>query len=857
MRPLKTFTVSPAAPDELAPLVELAYNLRWSWHSEVQNLFARMDTDAWEATNHNPVAMLGRMDRQRLKDLSVDKHFLDEVRRLWDELKSYLEQGGWWTKTHGRKYGGATPLAAYFCAEYGLVDCMPLYAGGLGVLAGDYLKSASDMDIPIVSVGLLYQQGYLRQRLNADGWQMELFPLNDFYNLPIELVRDDEGAVVRVHVPMPQRNVTVQVWRVRVGRVDLYMLDTNLPENPPPYRHITGQLYGGDREMRIRQEIVLGLGGIRMLEGLGIRPASFHINEGHSAFLALERIRSLMSGEGLSFEQARQAVSASNIFTTHTPVPAGNDAFEPWLIDKYFSNYWPRLGLDRNAFFALGRQDPSNHDEPMSLTVLAMKLSEFRNGVSELHGQVSRRLWSGIWPGAPEEESPITSITDGIHTRNWISPEMCHLLGEHLGDGWHSTPPDEKTWEALEGVDDAELWRIHQRNRRRLVEFARRRLRDQLVLRGAGKSESLDAGKVLDPEALTIVFARRFATYKRANLVLQDTDRLAKILNDRQRPVQLIFAGKGHPMDKAGKELIRRIIHVARQAPFRRSMVFIEDYDMNIARRLVQGCDVWLNTPLRPMEASGTSGMKAAANGGLNLSVLDGWWAEGYQPDVGWAIGGDENYHDLDYQNSVESQTLYDLLEHEVVPLFYDRGEDNLPVKWISMMKRAMSKLAPRFSINRMILQYAEEFYAPAAKLWEDLSANGFSSACELARKKCRLADNFKKITIESVSDNMNSSPDGAPVGKNLLVEAVVNLHHIGTEEVQVELYYGSLDENEQFTSGQATPMEKVENLGEGRIRCRAQITCRRSGRLGYTVRVVGRHLLFENKTDVSLLRWA
>ena len=707
MRPLRTFTIEPHLPDELAPLLEVAYNLRWAWDADAQNLFRRLDPDRWEETHHNPVAMLGRIEQERLTEMAGDQGFLSHLGRVHAGLKQYIEQPGWWTRTYGEV---TQPIVAYFCAEFGITECLPIYSGGLGVLAGDHLKSASDLDVPLVAVSLLYQQGYFRQRLNADGWQLELYPRNDFPNMPVEVVRDDGGSPLTIEIDVPGRRMKAQVWLVRVGRIRLYMLDTNVPENAPEDRHITAQLYGGDQEMRIRQELVLGIGGVRMLQALGLAPKAYHMNEGHSAFLGLERIRLLIAEQGVTFAQAAEAVAASNVFTTHTPVPAGKDAFEVWLIDKYFSDYWPQLELSREQFLALGRQEPDNAEEPMSLTVLALRLSGFRNGVSELHGQVSRKLWDGVWAGMPTPEVPIRAITNGIHTPSWISHDMAALYDRYLGPGWHEKPAKADVWQAANHIPDTELWRTHERRRERLVVFARQRLAEQLAKRGASSSEMASAEEILDPEALTIGFARRFATYKRANLLLADTDRLAKLLCDPDRPVQVIFAGKAHPRDNPGKDLIRQIIHIARQEPFHRSVVFLEDYDVNVARYLVQGVDIWLNTPLRPMEASGTSGMKVAANGGLNVSILDGWWAEGYDPSVGWAIGSGETYDDLEYQNSVESQALYDLLEKEVVPTFYDRGPDKLPRRWVAKMKATMCKLAPRFNTNRMVREYAEIF---------------------------------------------------------------------------------------------------------------------------------------------------
>ncbi len=853
MRPLRTFTIEPSLPDELAGLLDVAHNLRWSWNGDAQALFRRLDPQAWEQYYHNPVIMLGRVSQDRLTALAGDEGFISHLTRVQDDLKAYLSKPGWWYKEHG---GERQAQVAYFCAEFGLAECLPIYSGGLGVLAGDHLKSASELDIPLVSVGLMYQQGYFRQRLNADGWQLELFPRNDFPNMPVEPVTDSEGNRVMIDIDMSGRSTKAQAWKVKVGRIDLYLLDTNLPENTPEDRHITAHLYGGDQEMRIRQEIVLGIGGVRMLIALGIHPKAFHMNEGHSAFLSLERIRILMSEQGATFEEAKEAVAGSNIFTTHTPVPAGNDVFEPWLIDKYFSNYWPQLGLSRENFLALGRQEVDNTDEPMSLTVLAMRLSGFRNGVSDLHGQISRKLWTGVWPGVPQNEVPIKHITNGIHTLTWLSHDMATLYDRYLGPGWHERPTEAKVWEAVEHIPDTELWRTHERRRERLVAFARKRIVQQYRKRGAGASEIASAEEVLDPEALTIGFARRFATYKRANMILADLDRLAALVNQPDRRVQIIFAGKAHPRDNPGKDLIRQIVHAARQDSLRKSIVFLEDYDMNVARYLVQGVDVWLNTPLRPMEASGTSGMKAAANGALNLSVLDGWWAEGYNPDVGWAIGSGEIYDDLEYQNSVESQAMYDLIEKEIVPLFYDRGSDNLPRGWIAKMKATMCQLAPVFNTNRMLRQYAEEFYAPAAKRWTELVSDGMAKARQLSGWKDNLRNLFSRVAVRSVTDNM-AQVGGAHVGHDVTVQAMVDLGGLKPEDVMIELYYGSLDEDGQLNDGQALGMEQTGNNSENLIEYTAQMPCSRSGMTGYTVRVLPSHEMMHDPREMALIRWA
>ena len=854
MRPLRTFTIEPALPDELKPLLTIAHTLWWCWHGDGLELFRRLDADLWERCYHNPVAMLGRVDQARLNDIARDEGFLAHLKRVQDNLQAYLENPGWWPKTFGGD--DRRPTIAYFCAEFGMAESLPIYSGGLGVLAGDHLKSASELDIPLVGVGMLYQQGYFRQRLNADGWQLELYPRNDFHNMPVEPVFGPDGERVTIEVNYPGRLVRAQVWKARVGRISLYLLDTNVPENSPEDRHITAQLYGGDQEMRIRQELLLGVGGVRMLKALGIEPMCYHMNEGHSAFLALERIRVLMHEKGLQFDEASVLVSSTNVFTTHTPVPAGNDAFEAWLIEKYFADFWKQLGMTKEQFMGLGRQEATNPDEPLSLTVLALRFSAYRNGVSKLHGEVSRRLWSRVWPQLPLNEVPITHITNGIHTPTWISHDMASLYHRYLGPGWTEKPADMSVWKSVEHIPETELWRTHERRRERLVAFARRRLVEQLRKRGAGASEIAAAEEILDPEALTIGFARRFATYKRANLILMDVQRLARLLGDPKRRVQIIFAGKAHPRDNPGKDLIRQIVHESRHAPLNRNLVFIEDYDMNVARYLVQGVDVWLNTPLRPMEASGTSGMKVAANGGLNVSILDGWWAEGYEPEVGWAIGSGENYDNLEYQNAVESQSLYDLLEKEVVPLFYDRGNDNLPRGWIKKMKSAMARLAPVYNTNRMVRQYAEMFYEPAMRQYRNLTDLAMEPVRKASAWRYRLWANFDHVRIEKVWDDMEKIGE-AHVGTELHVEAIVVLGKLNPDDVGVELYYGQLDDDGQLSEGRCLPMQRIGDVADSRARYTVAMPCHRSGKTGYTVRVVPKTELYEQAIDLGMVKWA
>jgi starch phosphorylase len=847
----------------LERLRELASNLWWTWNHEAIELFRRLDRDLWETSGHNPVLMLGTIRQERLMQVAEDDGFLAHCDRVYREFDRYLKsKSTWYQKTYGKGDDGLAPgdswhRIAYFSAEFGLTESLGIYAGGLGILAGDHLKSASELGIPLIGVGLLYQQGYFRQYLNPDGWQQELYPDNDFYNLPLALERQLSGAPLLVEVEYPGRTVKAQVWRAHVGRIPLYLLDANIEENQPADRDITDQLYGGDNDMRIRQEILLGIGGIRALEALDLRPSVCHMNEGHSAFLALERIRLLMAEQGLSFSEASEAAAAGHVFTTHTPVPAGIDWFAPDLVDRYFGQYYPQLGISRNEFLGLGRKNPADTNGYFCMAILAMRLANRINGVSQLHAQVSRKMWQEVWPQVPTEEIPILGITNGIHPRSWISHDMADLYDRYLGPRWIERPADLSIWQRVMRIPDEELWRTHERRRERLVAFARRRLRAQLEQRGSRPSEIRLAEEVLDPEALTIGFARRFATYKRATLLFHDVERLARIVGDRDRPVQLIFAGKAHPRDNPGKELIRQIIHHARRAEFRNRIVFIEDYDMVVARYLLQGVDVWLNTPRRPHEASGTSGMKATANGALNLSVLDGWWDEAYTPETGWAIGRGEEYADdqVGYQDGVEANAIYDLLEKEIVSLFYDRGRDGLPRGWLAKMKAAMRDHAGVFNTNRMVRDYTELCYLPSAQRSERLGQNDLEGARQLAAWKARVRQEWGKVRIERVTAESSATQD-LKVGDQLQVEAVVSLGELKPTDVSVEVYYGSLDSEGLIVDGQALPMLIAQSKGQGTYVFAGAIACKTSGRHGYALRIVPHHEDLGNPLEMGLILW-
>ncbi|MFA5866189.1 MAG: alpha-glucan family phosphorylase [Phycisphaerae bacterium] len=856
MRMLKTFSVAPLLPNRLKVLQDLAHNIWWCWHPNAIDLFRRLDNELWEQLNHNPVALLGTIDQEKLKSVSEDEGFLAHMQRVMGEFEAYMSEPRWFQKTYPeppKDITGNPMLIAYFSAEFGMTDCLPVYSGGLGVLAGDHLKSASDLSLPLVGVGLLYSQGYFRQYLNADGWQQEAYPFYDYANTPAEPYYNEEGMPTTIELDYPDRKITVQVWQVKVGRVKLFLLDTNLPSNSPADREITARLYGGDLEMRIKQEVLLGIGGIRVLAKIGLNPTVCHINEGHSAFLVLERIRNLMVTRGLSFEEAREVTTCGNVFTTHTPVPAGNDVFPSAMMDKYFSQYYSSIGLSRKQFMALGRQNANDENEPFCMTVLALRLAAHSNGVSRLHGDVSRRMWQRVWPDVPVEEVPIKHITNGIHISSWISHDMVDLLERYLGLKWREDPADRKIWDRVNRIPDAELWRTHERRRERLVEFSRRRLRQQLIRRGATKTEIMQSEEALDPEALTIGFARRFATYKRGTLLMRDMERFIRLLSDQRRPVQIIFAGKAHPRDAEGKDLIRQIIHLARREDLRRRVVFLEDYDINVARSLVQGVDVWLNTPRRPMEASGTSGMKVACNGGLNMSILDGWWDEGYNTENGWAIGSGEMYDDSQYQDQVESQAIYDTLEKEVVPLFYDRGPDNLPRKWIEKMKGSLATLSPEYNTSRMVQEYAQQSYVPAAEWAIQMTQNDYVNAIGLSKWKQGLYQNWAAIRFDSVEQ---TSGDKLTVGNQLEIRASVRLGDLKPDDIEVQLYTGRIDGHGQLSMTQAVPMECINSNSHVHL-FKGSIPCDKTGIHGYGVRVVPKNKDLRNPYEPGLILWA
>ena len=702
-------------PTQLARLHDLAYNLHWAWSSETSDLFRRLDPQRWEATNHNPIAILAGIDQEQLQTLADDAAYVADLAHAAASLDTYLAERETWFAATG--VAAPKPRIAYFSMEFGLHESLPIYSGGLGVLAGDHLKSASDLGVPLVALGLFYQEGYFRQTLDQSGWQQDTNEDNNPVRLPVTPVTTADGTPVTVEVTLIDRQVRIQAWRVLVGRITLYLLDTNLPENTEEDRQLTSRLYGGEINVRIRQEIVLGIGGCRMLEALALAPDAYHMNEGHAAFLTLERARRTMEQGGLSFVEAREQIRPHLVFTTHTPVAAGHDYFSPDLMERHFSGYVGQLGVTMHELLGFGRHNPDDYREYFCMTILALKSAAYANGVSRLHGEVSRQQWRGIWPQLAEQEVPIGHVTNGVHVPSFVSTELADLYERHLGIAPGTAPADPAIWAPILQVPDAELWAVRNTSRARLLTFIQERMAEQNARHGR---ESRNDG--FDPNALTIGFARRFATYKRAALLMRDPERLARILNNTKRPVQIVFAGKAHPRDDGGKALIQRIAQLAGDDTFRHRVLFLEGYDIGVARQLVQGVDVWLNTPQRPYEASGTSGMKAAANGALNCSTLDGWWVEAWDEaqekgeEIGWSIGGTETFDNAEHQAYIDVESLYAILERELIPAFYERGIDGVPHGWTARMKRSIASIAPYFNTARMVREYTERYYLNAIK---------------------------------------------------------------------------------------------------------------------------------------------
>ncbi len=844
LRATRTLLVEPKLPHPVQALHDLAYNLFWTWNTDTAALFERLDPALWAETRQNPVQLLQQIPLAVLERAAEDSDFREHLDRAAAAFKSYLAR----PPHHTIDGVTAENPVAYFSLEFALTESLPNYSGGLGVLAGDHLKAASDLGIPLVGVGLLYHEGYFRQSLGADGWQREEYQLIDVAQQPLRPMLDETGGRLAISVPVDGRNVTVQVWRLDVGKVPLYLLDTDNDKNDAGDRQLTGRLYGGDSELRIQQEMVLGIGGVRTLRALGLNPSVCHMNEGHSSLLGLERIRSLMAEEGASFAEASLPVTAATAFTTHTAVAAGIDLFPADLVRRHLGEYARSMGLDEQPLLGLGRTNPLDESEPFSMAMLGLRLSGFRNGVSKLHGAVSQRLWESAWPALPLEQVPIDSVTNGVHLTTWVANDIGVIYDRYVGHSWRDDPSN-ANWAGIADVPDEELWTTHERQRARLIHRARTQHAETLMSRGLSETTGSVSAK-LDPTALTIGFARRFAGYKRATLLFRDPERLAAIMNRADRPVQFIFAGKAHPRDEPAKALIREVMQLSARPEFQGKLVLLERYDVELARVLVQGCDIWLNTPIRPLEASGTSGMKACANGAIHMSVMDGWWWEAYRPGLGWKVGRSQLDDDPEAQDAFDAESIYDLLEHEVANAFYERDSIGVPRAWVSRMKASISAFAPVFNTSRMVAEYATKAYAPAATSWHALTSDSLAAAREQAQWLEATRAAWSGLKIHDVSHTVTE--DGS-------LNIRVQLHPSGlsAQDLCVEAVYGDSREDGLLTAEGIVRLTLEESSQEGELLYSGSAPIVSGGRKGYTIRVLPAHPHLHDPLSTGLALWA
>lgn len=845
----RAFEVVTELPSALQPLKKLATNFYWTWTHEIRDLFRAIDKDLWEECENNATLFLNRVSSDRWQQLVSDPVFMGRVKACEQKLSEYLKEKTWFETEFPKEKA----TIAYFCFEFGITEGLPIYSGGLGVLAGDHLKSASDLGLPLVGLGLLYNRGYFRQRLSHDGWQQEVYPQYDFYQMPITLMRDENGDPIRVPVEFPDRVVTCQIWRADVGRIPLYLLDSNVLENAPNDQGITDSLYSGDEEMRIRQEMILGIGGFKALKALGINPTVCHMNEGHAAFMAVERIRTYIEEQGVDFRTARAATVHGNVFTTHTPVPAGFDLFPPDLLERYMGKYVEKAKIGFNDFVKLGRFDDQNTAEKFNMALLAMESANNVNGVAKLHGEVSRRMFAGRWPDYPENEVPIDHVTNGIHTMTWVGRRMAQVLDEYCGTQWRRNPSDPENWAGAARIPDEDLWNAIEDQRGALVRYVRKRLEKDLARRNmSSRPDHQFVNGILDPRVLTIGFARRFATYKRGSLMITDAERLKSILYHPERPVQIVISGKSHPRDDAGKKLIQELYQFINHGGARNRMVFLEDYDMGVARMLVQGVDVWLNNPRRPYEASGTSGMKVVPNGGLNCSILDGWWDEGFDPSLGFVIGDRSENMDSGHQDWLDSRSLYDVIENQIAPIFYHRVEKGIPVGWLQMVRESLKQLAPQFSTHRMVQDYTRKFYVPASRAFQKMEANNSDKAKNALLWRDKVQTYWAQVRVDSVSDDAAISNT---MGAKFNVKARVYLGSLSAEDVKVQVVSGKVGANRELFDSSAIDL-KFDSMDGDKAVFAGDVVCDKPGHQGYTIRVIPHHADVSVPAELNFVHW-
>ena len=845
-------TVNPQLPKRIGKLSEIANNLWWSWNTEFLRLFKMIDRDLWETCEKNPVKFLKQVSQDRLEAVATNQEFLKEYDRLAKEFDDYVTSKNTW---FSNKYPeNKKDLIAYFSAEYGLDQTIPIYSGGLGILSGDHLKSASDLGIPLVAVGLLYKNGYFHQKINGYGDQETEYNNIDLSNLPINPVKDENGDELKIYVKFEKRKIYLKVWQINVGRIKLYLLDSDIDENKPEDREVTLKLYGGDQEMRIKQEIVLGMGGTNLLtRALGLNPTVYHMNEGHSAFLILELIKNIIKEKKVSFEVAKDIASSKTVFTTHTPVPAGNDIFPIALVEKYFKEFWPRLGLEREEFLKLGMKPCTDIEPGFNMGILALKVAGKKNGVSKLHGAVSRELFGDVWPEIAANESPITYVTNGIHTCSWLAPSLKELYNKYLIPYWQDNIYKDEVWENINNIPNQELWEIHQKRKQKLLEIVKESTTNRLRRSGYSYEEINDITSKLNPNALTIGFARRFATYKRATLIFRDLERITQILNNAERPVQLIFAGKAHPADKEGQDLIKRIHEISMMPQFKGKIFLLENYNIAMSRYLVSGVDVWLNNPRRPMEASGTSGQKASVNGVINFSVLDGWWAEGYNQENGWTIGTNAEFTSYEEQDDADSQSMYRTLEEKIIPTYYDKDENGISEKWMKIMKNSITSTGGKYSTSRMLVDYTNNLYMPLCNLTKKYYEN-IDNVAEFNLWKKNLYINWKDIKITQKNNLNNITMDA---GNNIEVKCEVQLPNISVDNIEAQCYYGKILDNGIVENVSIIPMKLTSKDEENKIyEYTTKIELRTGGNYGYTFRVMPKHEMLLDSENLNLVKW-
>lgn len=846
-------TVNPQLPKRIGELLDIANNLWWSWNSEFLRLFKEIDSDLWETVGKNPVKFLKLVSQERLENVAKNEEFLAKYDEVVQHFNSYMNTTETW---FSKNYPNNTnDLIAYFSAEYGIDEIIPIYSGGLGILSGDHLKSASDLGLPFVAVGLLYKNGYFNQKIDGYGTQKTEYTNIDLDNLPILPVKDENGEDLIIDVDFPDRKLYLKIWKIVVGRISLYLMDSDIDKNIAEDRVVTLRLYGGDQEMRIRQEIVLGIAGIKLLKRLGLKPAVCHMNEGHSAFLTLEVIKDIMEEKQVSFEVAKSMCSAKTVFTTHTPVPAGNDIFPMELMDKYFSNFWPKLGISREDFLRLGMKSSQGLEQGFNMGMLALRIAGKKNGVSKLHGAVSRRLFADVWQNIAPDESPIDYVTNGIHTCTWLAPSMKEVFNKYLRPYWQDNIQDDETWEEIKNIPNQELWDTHTNRKKKLFALVKNNITTRLKSSGCNYEEINEIVSKLNPNALTIGFARRFATYKRATLIFRDLERLTQLLNDPERPVQLIFAGKAHPADKEGQDLIRYIHEISMKPQFKGKIFLLENYNIAMSRYLISGVDVWLNNPRRPMEASGTSGQKASVNGVINFSVLDGWWAEGYNQKNGWTIGDNTEYQSYEEQDIADSESLYNTLENKIIPLYYEGKQENgVSEAWMEMFKNSIISTGGRYSTSRMVIDYTNDYYMQLANLSKNYYQN-LDEVINFTNWKKNMYASWKDITITQSNNLDNITIDA---GNQIEVHCIVNLpENIDCNSIRAEVYYGKILENGIMEQIQTVPMNLIEGNDETRTyKYSAKIELKTGGNYGYTFRVMPQTNMMLDTANLDLIQW-